>query len=393
MTMEPIRMPVLSDTMQSGRLVSWQKQVGDRVHKGELLAEVESDKAVMDLEAFRDGYLAGPLAAPDTDIPTGTVIGYLADRPVSGKENAPEPAPEGHPATPPPAPAAPPPVDTGPERTPSAPAASPTSPPAEKVPAPRASPYARGLARELGLDLRQIAPGSDGTIRSRQVLAAALAAPQPRLDAGPPWHYKLLSSMRRAVAENMSATLHTPMFRVSSELPVAPLRRLADSHQVSFTLLLARAAAQTVQAHPRFNMAYTPAGFAVREAVDVGIAVDVPGGLVTPVVRDLAACSAGEAMEAWRILKEKIRRQRLAPADYEGATFYLSNLGVFSNVRSFDAIVPLGAAAILALGAEHDGQAVLTLTCDHRVVYGADAARFLQTLGEQMEGLASWFDQ
>jgi len=391
MTNQPIKMPVLSDTMQSGRLVSWQKQVGEAVKKGEAVAEVESDKAIMDLEAFSDGYLAGPLASPGEDIPVGSVIGYLADSPGSVAEPAPE-QPKGSKAAETPKPVSPP--AEGPESEPAQPPAPSTRQPApvaqEADQSIKVSPYARGLARELGIDLAQLRPGNDGIIRSRQVLAAAMAGPQPDLDAGPACRYKLFTSMHRAVADNMIATLHTPMFRVNAELPTAPLHQAARDQGVSFSLLLARAAALTVREHPKFNMAYTPVGLAERDRVDVAIAVDVPGGLLTPVIHDAAGRPLAELQEEWQILRDKIARQRLAPADYQGATFYLSNMGIFPGVHSFDALVPVGAAAILAVGASREGRAIMTLTCDHRVVYGADAARFLATLEGKLLHPGDW---
>ncbi len=378
MSRTAITMPALSDTMQTGRLVSWLKQPGDPVHRGEAIAEVESDKAVMEVEAFQDGYLAGPLAEPGSDLPVGQVIGYLSDSPETDvaatetpseseqqpKQKRPEPEPPRPHQAPEPSPASPPPASrAGGSRV-------------------AASPYARALARELGIDLAQVAPGPDGRVQAAQVVAAALAGPQPDLDAGPPWTLQPLSPMQQAVADNMRASLAIPSFRVSARLPLGPLAEAAKTQQHSLSLLLARACALAVQAHPRFNAAFTPAGLAQRERVDVGIAVDVPDGLVTPVIRDAAGRPLDELAEDWRILKNKIARRRLRPEDYSGATFYLSNLGTFPEVTVFDAIVPMGAAAILAVGAAHDGEANFTLSCDHRVVYGADAARFLATLGE-----------
>ncbi len=406
MKREPIKMPVLSDTMETGHLVSWKKQPGDAVKKGDIIAEIESDKAVMDLEAFDDGYLAGPLARPDSDIPVGAVIGYLVDdreAALATQSDTAEKSPE---TTPQPETTAQPPAKPAAQVAPSAPTESrpkkpamqpqsenaaagdatrPENPAATNEPRQKASPYARGLARELGIDLASVKPGADGVITSRHVLAAALAGPQPNLDAGPPYRYKLLTSMHRAVAENMAATVQTPTFRVNAQLPVATLQQHAHEQEMSFTLLLARELALTVVEHPEFNMVWTPRGLAVRDRVDVGIAVDIPGGLVTPVIRDAANRAIEELAEDWRILRDKTRRQRLAPSDYEGATIYLSNMGMFAAVRSFDAIVPLGAAAILAVGASLDGKALMTLGCDHRVVYGADAARFMETLRKRLQ--------
>ncbi len=394
MKSEAIKMPVLSDTMETGHLARWMKAPGDRVRKGDVLAEIESDKAAMDLEAFDDGWLAGPLAAPGSDLPVGAVLGYIVDTPEVREVEATPPAgnedaapaaatePEADPQTQVEPPLAPP------------SAATPPPAPARKVPpadgALRASPYARALARELGIDPAGVASGPDGVVRSAQVIAAALRGPEPDLDAGPEWHYKLMMPMHRAVAENMIATLQTPTFQVQAELAIEPLHQAAKSRKLSLSLALARALAVCVTRHPMFNAVYTPRGLATRRRVDVGIAVDVPGGLVTPVIRDAAARPLAELAEDWRILKEKTRKQRLAAEDYQGATIYLSNLGVFPVVRHFTAIVPLGAAAILALGAARDGIAGFTLSCDHRVVYGADAARFLTSLEELLNDPESW---
>ncbi len=398
MKKEPITLPVLSDTMETGHLARWLKAVGDPVKKGDVLAEVESDKAMMEVEAFEDGYLAGPLAQAGTDIPVRAVIGYIVDSPPDS--TAPEPPPS-HPE---PAPEQA--SEPAPELEPAPkPATAPESPapaaPASQAAVHRsavshrdsradATPYARGLASELDVDLANVKPGPDGVIRAAQVIAAAMQGPSPDLDAGPAWHYKLLTPMHRAVAENMIAALSTPTFRVSSRLSIDALHHAAKEARQSLSLLLARALALSVHAHPRFNEVYTPAALVVRERVDVGIAVDVPGGLVTPVIRDAAGRPIAELAEDWRILKEKVKKQRLAPEDYSGATVYLSNLGLFDVVNSFEAIVPLGAAAILAVGAAHDGIASFTLSCDHRVVYGADAARFMQTLADLLATPGDW---
>ncbi len=393
MSLKPITMPILSDTMSTGKVVSWTKQPGDAVRKGEVIAEVESDKAVMEVEAFEDGYLAGPLVEPGREVAVGETIGYLSDRPQQQTEKA-SPARTRASAA---GGAAAHAESKSPEETPP-PAASAAEALAEKMPAlspvtharhgqrerVKASPYARQLAHALGVDLGRVTPTDDGVIQAAQVVAAALRPPFPDLEAGPPYRLEPLSAMQEAVADNMSATVHTPVFRVSSRLSMDPLLAQAHEQKLSATLLLARACAQTVTEHPRFNAAYTPEGLAQRERVDVGIAVDLAGGLVTPVLRDMAGRPLAELAEDWRILKEKVFRRRLAREDYTGATFYLSNLGMFPAVDRFDALLPLGAAAILAVGAAREGKAELTLSCDHRVVYGADAARFLESLSERL---------
>ncbi len=394
---QPVLMPALSDTMTSGRLLRWLKQPGDPVKRGDALAEVETDKAVMDVEAFDDGFLGGPLASVDTDIAVGTPIAYLTDRPANPTA---ESVGEVMAATPPSVQAAA--VSSSPSKSKHddntsrevADSPAPLTAPVRKPPKDGrhvpASPYARALAADLGLDLAQVKPGADDTIRVADVLAATRRLPQPDLEAGPPYRMEPLSPMYRTVADNMAATLGTPTFSVAARISLVPLKAIADEGKSSLTLLLARAAALTVKQFPQFNSCYTPAGMARRERVDVGIAVDVEGGLITPVLRDAADRPLAELAEDWRILRDKVKRRRVVPKDYQGASFYLSNLGSFPVVDSFEAIVPLGVAAILAIGAEHERGATFTITCDHRVVFGADAARFLDGLATRLGALDSW---
>ena len=410
-----ITMPVLSDTMQTGRLTRWNKSVGDAVKKGEAIAEVETDKAILDVEAFSDGYLTGPLAAVDTDIPVRQVIAYIADAPEAAQTNTGSAAKTATPSIPPAPPLATPgPIvqimsappdnlrpaistpaatqaDTAPLKRP-APlpqpgAVTPQTPHADGL---RASPYARALARDLELDILQVKAGPDGTIHAAQVLAAALAPQDADLRMGPPYTIERPSILRTAVARNMSATLNTPAFLISSRFAMAPLHAAAKAAGLSMTLALSRACALTVAEDPWFNHAWTREGLAKRSRVDMGVAVDTGNGLITPVLRDAAKRPLKELAEDWRILLGKVKKGRIYPEDYQGATFYLSNLGVFPQIERFNAIVPVGASAILAVAAAgSDGLTDFTLSCDHRVIFGADAARFLQRLGTRLEDL-SW---
>lgn len=397
---EPILMPTLSDTMETGHLIQWLKQPGDVVKKGDAIAEVETDKAVMEVEVFHDGYLAGPLAAADTDLPVGAVIGYIVDNLERGEDKA-EPTQKRSNDTQGAKITASQTIETKAPTPLAVPRASSSDPKTGNTPSSTsfinipASPYARGLARELGIKLAGLTPGPDGSIRAVQVVAAALGRPEPNLDDGPDYELLTLTPMQRAVANNMIAATTTPVFHVSARLSLQSLSTLAHQEKYSLTLLMARACALTVEAHPRFNAVYTSQGLAQRQQVDVGIAVDVPNGLVTPVLRDVARRPVEVLAEDWSSLKAramgKTPRLRLAPRDYRGATFYLSNLGMFGMISRFDAVVPVGAAAILAVAATQNGFAEFTLSCDHRVVYGADAARFLETLAlllGEPEGLA-----
>jgi pyruvate dehydrogenase E2 component (dihydrolipoyllysine-residue acetyltransferase) len=391
---QSITMPALSDTMSNGRLVKWSKKVGDPIKKGETVAEVETDKAVMDVEAFHDGYLAGPLAAENTEMPVGQVIGYITDIATATGGRAETAAPKtpsaaslpktsSLPTPPPPAPT----MASTPETSPPTPQL--VSPPSntghtrttESATTVRASPYARRLAEQLGVDLRKVVSGQ-ADVHADAILNTARRPPMPNLDAGPPYSIASPSSVRESVARNMIQSLATPTFRVVARLDVGPLRKAAADAQISFTLLLARAGALSVKANPLFNAAYTPEGLAMRQRVDVGIAVDTPDGLIAVVLRDVTECPVSQLTADWQALRDKVNSRRLKPTDYEGATFYLSNLGTFPVVHSFDAVIPLGAAAILSVGAAEEGRASFTLSCDHRVVAGADAARFFQSFAQ-----------
>ena len=365
---QAVTMPALSDTMGAGRLVKWTKKPGDRIRKGDVIAEVETDKAVMDVEAFQDGYLSGPLAAEGTEAPVGETIGYIADaaNEVQALQSV--------------APARP---DGGDGRSTLA------ADPAAERPAVSAvlaasiassqpsRPHRRAPSAEIlpaAARPTTTAPGTHG----KSLAAVAI-------ELGPPYRLERASTQREAVARTMIASAATPSFRVTAQLSLDPLVREANERQQSFTLLLARACALTIVAHPLFNAAYTPDGLAHRDRVDIAIAVDSGDGLITPVLRDAAGKPVATLEQEWASLREKVKTRRLAPADYSGATFYLSNLGASSVVHAFDSIVPVGASAILSVAASRPPGALCTLACDHRVVFGADAARFLETLAQKLK--------
>ena len=396
MNKTPVTLPLLSDTMQTGRLARWLKQPGDAVRIGDVLAEVESDKAIMEVEAFADGYLAGPLAPTDTDIPVQTTIAWIADEPAAtvtpqASSAAETPAPAAAPARPAAQPATAPAQSAATTSSPAGETDT-ASPVVASALAARngdsgVSPFARGLSAELGVDLAQLTPSVGGRIGATQVLAAALAPQLPHLELGPIHSIERPGLLKAAMAERMARSARTPTFHITVAVDLAPLHDAAHAEHESLSLLLARACALSVHAHPDFNACWTPGGLARRERIDVAIAVDTPNGLLTPVLRN-ALRPLDELNEDWRELKGKLERRRLVPADYVGATFYLSNLGPFPGVEQFDAIVPSGAAAILAVAAQApDGLTRLTLSCDHRVVAGADAARFLATLGEHLRAV------
>jgi pyruvate dehydrogenase E2 component (dihydrolipoamide acetyltransferase) len=390
-------MPALSDTMNNGRLTKWLKKPGDKVKSGEAVAEVETDKAIMEVEAFHDGYLAGPLAEINHEFPVGQAIGFIADTvaEVAGSAPAtgalPLQAAQGAPvraAVSPEAPTAP-----LPER--------PTSPAPAVAVADRSqerplSPRARALARHANVAPARVAQrpavaASKPEERTESVPAAS-AVPAD-LAAGPAYRIERASSLREAVARSMIASAATPIFRVTAQLPLAALIGFAKEQKLSVTLLLARACANTIAKHALFNAAYTPDGLAYRDRIDIGIAVDSPEGLITPVLRDVSGRTLAELADDWRMLRDKVKSRRLLPSDYRGATFYLSDLGVFPVVYSFDSIVPVGASAILSIGSSRPDGTFCTLGCDHRVVFGGDAARFMQALNEELSDPAKLIEK
>lgn len=411
---QPIKMPALSDTMEVGRLVRWRKQPGDTVKKGEILAEIETDKAVMDMEAFGAGTLIGPLAAEDREYPVGETLAWIGDQvgdeatavQAETSEKKKEAAVAGAPTVrekPPRAARSDAQVSsTRKEAAHSArkkeaqPARSSTPPALEtKAEAPQAKTPGPGAKEDTATSaasavLERALAGRAAPRRSDAVDADA--ALQREIDAGPPYRIEPPLRLRQVIATTVSQAVRTPQFRISMRVNLAAVKAHADERDVSFTLLLAKACALTVREQPDFNAAWSPDGLVRRERVDVAIAMEAERGLLTPVVRDVAGRSVAELAEDWRALKEKIEHHRTMPQEYRGGTFYLSNLGMFPGISQFDAVVPQGASAILAVAAPTETGTMLTLTCDHRVVFGADAARFLTALAGRLGRPGEWTD-
>lgn len=370
---KPVKMPALTDTMESGRLVKWVKSPGDRVERGDVVAEIETDKAITDLEVYEAGYLTGPVVGEDTEINVGEAIAWVSDQPSEGAGSA-----RGVP---------------------------PKSPARPTVQMPASGEAPAGKARESqAMGGRGTDSGSAAKV-GRSGFSAVVSqafAHRPEvgnrvsydvatvLASGPPYTLTPLQGLRRIIADSMAATVDAPQFRVSSRIVVAPLQALAHQRNLSLTVLLAKALADTVAEHSDFNSAWTPDGLARRQRVDVGVAMDTRYGLTTPVLRDAATSPVSRLAQKWRELKDKVEHHRAAPEDYRGATVYLSNLGMFPGIVQFDAIVPPGAAAVLSVAAVENDGATFTLNCDHRVVSGADAARFLVRLGERLGTPEDW---
>ncbi|HYB71910.1 MAG TPA: dihydrolipoamide acetyltransferase family protein [Candidatus Sulfotelmatobacter sp.] len=402
-------MPKLSDAMQEGRILQWLKREGDRVEGGDPIASIETDKAEIEMEAFGSGVLRKIVVPAGQSAPVGSLIGVIADPEedicaiVAG---GPAPARAAAPAPAPPA---------------SSPAAAPPSPPASDEGWLRASPVARRLAREAGIDLSAIrGSGPQGRILERDVeafVAARPAAPPAVAAATPPaapqvvaagkddFEERDLSAMRRAIAARMvQSKAPVPHFYLTTEVDMgqaAEFREAVNAFEgggkkISFTDLIVKGCALALGRHRLVNAAYVDGKIRLYRRVDVGIAVALEDGLITPVVRRCDQKTLRQIGQEAAELAERARGRKLTPQEYTGATFTVSNLGMFDIVE-FSAIINPPEAAILAVGAILQKPVVvegavavrrrmrLTLSGDHRVIDGATGARFLQDVKTMLE--------
>jgi pyruvate dehydrogenase E2 component (dihydrolipoamide acetyltransferase) len=413
-------MPRLSDTMTEGTVARWLKKPGEAVKRGEPLAEIETDKATMPMEAFEDGTM-GPIDVPEGQtVPLGSKIGVLfkvgekADgaAPKAAPESAPPAAEPATPAVEPkPAPAAAPTAATSPGQGEAARQAGPSrsSLGREADGKVRASPLAKRIAEEHGVDISRVEGTGPGgrVVRAdvEEAMAAKPAAGQPKAEPAPTGEVVPFTRIQAVVARRMVESKTTvPHIYLTVPIDMGKAMQLrAESNEYlgkerafSVNDLFVKAAALALRAHPIVNAGYAEGGIRMNAQVNVGNAVAIEGGLVVPVIRDADKKSLPEIGAEMRALAEKARAGKLALADYEGGTFTISNLGMF-GVEEFDAVVNPPQSAILAVGAVMDeaivvdGQVLagkrcrVTLSADHRVIYGADAAEFLRTLRGLLE--------
>jgi len=440
-------MPALSSTMTEGKVVEWLKKPGDRVERGESVLVVESDKADMDVESFQEGFLAAVLIEAGGTAPVGETIGLIveteaeiADAAAKAPKAPAAPAVASAPAAPAPAAAPAAPAPAAPASSPApAPVAAPVAVVAPVSTASGrvvASPRAKKLATQLGVDLGALrGSGPHGRIQAEDVLAAKGqpitvpwvaegpgpavvnagggngsaaggngAAPAPAGNAfGRPGESVAFNTLQNAVNRNMVASLAVPTFRVGYTITTTKLDafyKQLKSKGVTMTALLAKAVAVTLARHPQVNAATSADGSAMTYPASINVAVAVAmedGGLITPVLASADRTDIYELARSWADLVARARSKQLQPEEYSTGTFTLSNLGMF-GVDRFDAILPPGTGAILAVAASRpavvagkDGsfrvayQMQVNLTCDHRVIYGADAAAFLKDLAQLIE--------
>lgn len=391
-----IKMPQLSDTMTEGVVVSWQKEPGDKVERGDVVAQVETDKAIMDVEVFREGFLSGPLAPVDSVVQVGSPLGYLVEQSQQvrkGMRNA-APMPVGNLSSP---------SDQDPRHRIAT--AHPTAgqksfslhsnidaPPAPRPDNKNATPYARKLAGALHVNLNTVkGSGPHGVIVGQDVrYAQPVARPAELIQPTPahampqvqvPGNGRPMTAMERAVSHSMTASLTMPTFRVTVNAKPESLIKAAKKKAISVTVAIAKACALAMKKHPTMNWAYQPVDKLVeRDQVDIGMAVAAEdGGLVVPVLRHCESRGVEELANNWTQLLERARKRRLKPEEFTNPTFIISNMGML-GVKYFDAIPTPGTAAILAISATGVEGMPLTITADHRVVNGAEVAMYLNTL-------------
>jgi pyruvate dehydrogenase E2 component (dihydrolipoamide acetyltransferase) len=418
-----VLMPALSPTMEEGTLAKWHVKKGDQVSSGDVIAEIETDKATMEVEAVDEG------TVEDILVPEGTE-GVKVNTPIARLSG------EGGMAAPPPSAAPPPPAKPEAEAKPKAPEPpKPAPPPAPEAAAPPpratgervfASPLARRLAEQKGVDLAAVkGTGPHGRIVKADIEAAqpgarapaAKAAPQPGAPAPKPaaeprhalsleqqgiaaGSYDLmpLDGMRKTVARRMTDSFRdVPHFPLTIDLEIdallaarARINAILESKgvKVSVNDMVIKAAAVALKQVPEANASYTPEGIAMHHHADISMAVAVPGGLITPIIWAAETKGLAQIATEAKDLAERARSKKLKPEEYLGGTFSVSNLGMF-GIKSFASIINEPQGAIMSVGVGEKRPVVrgnelavatvmsVTLTCDHRVVDGATGARFL----------------
>jgi pyruvate dehydrogenase E2 component (dihydrolipoamide acetyltransferase) len=417
-------MPKMSDTMEEGTLVSWQKKVGDKVKSGDILAEVETDKATMELEAYEDGTLLYVGIKEGEAVPVDAIIAVIGEEGANvegllARENGAAPAETAAPAqaasgaTAPGAAAV-----NGSEKAVSVADSS------ERV---KASPLAKRLADEKGINLSEVAgSGDNGRIVKRDVdefkpsaqpsapasAPAAQPAPAAKAEASPAASAPAsgdfvdtpISQMRKTIARRLSESLFTaPHFYVTMEInmdkamALRPQLNEVATAKISFNDMVIKACAVALKQHPAVNSAWLGDKIRKYNYVNIGVAVAVDEGLLVPVIREADKKTLSAISGEVKDLAGKAKDKKLQPKDWEGNTFSVSNLGMF-GVDEFTAIINPPDSCILAIGAikkvaafKEDGTVYptnimkVTLSADHRVVDGATAAQFLLTVKKLLE--------
>jgi pyruvate dehydrogenase E2 component (dihydrolipoamide acetyltransferase) len=423
--MVKVLMPKGSDTMTEGKVLKWLKKEGDQVSTGESVVEIETDKVDMEVEAMGSGVLRKILVQAGKVVPVGELLALVAkpDEDISSlvipqSRAATDAAPVPH---------------AGPAHAPTSRGATPSAHEPANGGRVLASPLARRMAQEMGLDLNRIAgSGPAGRIVRQDVervaalavearaarvpeagsAGAHLPAPAPTLPrrpapapTGPEFYDEPLSSMRKVIATRLvQSKAPVPHFYLTIEVDMGRAKELRESAKalnpelsLSYNDIILKACAAALQLHPQVNASFQGEAVRYYRRIHLGVAVAVEeGGLITPVIRNCEGKSLQEISREAKDLIARARSRKLNPDEYTGATFSLSNLGMM-GIEEFSAVINPPEGAILAVGAVAEKPVVvkgqvevgfrcrMTLSCDHRVVDGATGAKFLQTLKQILE--------
>lgn len=398
-------MPKMGDAMTEGKILKWRKRPGDPVAKGEPIAEIETDKVNVDIEAEEGGVLLQILVDEGASAPVGASIAVIGapgqkvqPRPVSPRVEG-----KAAPVQPPPTAA---PTSPGPARQTPAPPAAAAGEAGDRI---KASPLARKLADEHGIDLTKIrGTGPDGRITKEDVEALVAAGTLPRAATAPGADYETvpLSRIRQTIARRMTdSKQQAPHFYVTVEASMDDALRarqelnetLPDRGKVSVNDFALRAAALALRKFPNLNSALVDGAVRRYRRVNMAMAVALPDGLIAPVIHDCDRLALPEIAARTKDLGERARAGRLRPEDFEGGTFTVSNLGMFGDIDSFIAIINPPHTGILAVGKAMPQAVVrndliaaattmkLTLSADHRVTDGAEAAQYLHEVKRLLE--------
>ncbi len=395
--MADVIMPKMGDAMTEGRVLAWHKQVGDAVAVGEPIAEIETDKVNVDIEAEAAGALLDIVVAAGQTAPVGARIAVIG-APGTKVDRA---APRAE---------APAPSEPTPAAAPARPAPSPAT--AGRAGRLKASPLAKRLAEEHGIDLSRITgTGPEGRITKEDVdafLAAArpTAAAAPAAGPGADFTDEAPTRMRATIARRMTESKQqAPHFYITVEVAMDQALRarqqlnatVGERQRVTVNDFVIRAAALALRTFPNLNSAFVDGQVRRFGRINIAIAIALPEGLIAPVLRDCDRHSVVQIGVEARALAERARAGHLRPADYEGGTFTISNLGMFDYVQNFIAIINPPHAGILAVGSAQprpvvrNGQVqvatlmAVTISADHRVTDGAEAAQFLGELKRLLE--------
>lgn len=414
-------MPKAGDAMTEGKVIKWYKQPGDAVKKGEPVAEIETDKVNLDLEAEADGKLGAHQAKEGDMVPVGNVLvkilaeGESDDAPAPKKPDSEKDAEpqrratdkkdsvkhttgEYHEAI----------EQKGPRRDRSAPESNVVAMPSDEGDRKRSSPLARRMAREMGVNLESVrGSGPRGRVVAADVKnARTSASAQGRAEARPTLETKIipLSAMRRTIAKRLAeSTGPIPHFYLTADYDVTNLVSVRQQliemtgAKVSLNDFLIRAIALALRHHPNVNASWGDDAITQHGEVHIGVAVATQDGLITPVIRNADQKSVSDIAAEVRALADKAKNRRLKPDEYQHSTFTISNLGAW-GIEEFTAIINPPNAAILAIGTAEARPVVdanrqivirdrmkITMSCDHRVIDGASGAEFLKTLRTYVE--------